>query len=60
MASETRIKVKSPLVELDGDEVRVPFYSSKVSIGRFHKPASPHARLAHYRLENAGKYGDHI
>jgi len=28
MASETKIKVKTPLVELDGDEVWVSFYSS--------------------------------
>lgn len=46
MASESKIKVKNPVVELDGDEVcgDLPcFYSSKLGLvwAPYHKPASP-------------------
>jgi hypothetical protein len=59
MASETKIKVKTPLVELDGDEVWVnsSYYSSKLSIGLFHKPAYPRAQRS-VVVENAGKHGE--
>lgn len=60
MASETKIKVKTPLVELDGDEVwdNSSFYSSKLSISLFHKPAYPRARRCVF-VENAGKHGEY-
>lgn len=58
MASETKIKVKTPVVELDGDEVwdNSSFYSSKFQSACF---TSPYILVLGLRVfvENAGKHG---
>lgn len=62
MASETKIKVKNPVVELDGDEVRnlPPFYSSRHScIRAYHKLGlvAPGGAFSSRPSSNAGKNG---
>lgn len=60
MASETKIKVKTPVVELDGDEVwdNSSFYSSKFQSACF---TSPYILVLGLRVfvENAGKHGEY-
>jgi hypothetical protein len=55
MASESKIKVKTPLVELDGDEVWVSFYSSILSNRGFTSLRLPRVRLAHFRSPKRGE-----
>lgn len=59
MASETKIKVKTPVVELDGDEVwdNPPFYSSSFRSAGF---TNPRILVLGCRIfvENAGNHGE--
>lgn len=51
MASDGKIKVKNPVVELDGDEVSVAllFYSpNSRKFGPYHKPASSRIPVGHF------------
>lgn len=60
MASETKIKVKTPVVELDGDEVwdNSSFYSSKFQSACFTSPYILVLGLPVF-VENAGKHGEY-